>query len=204
MPVDKFGRSDEKTGAPVVDGVSLKYVNTNFQRKNEVGDNVKSYVAAQTLLTKKKVEGCEQIIQETIIPHIIAPVAPAKPLITICAEARGKLEADMYQWGVGPAVAEASLATGYVMLAPGKILRMGLTVGFRGQRIDDAGVVLVVNGSSYPSYSVTKQARQKVATKTVTPPLQVDEGDEITFRTMLSTDGSITSAVVNLLIELDL
>jgi hypothetical protein len=43
-----------------------------------------------------------------------------------------------------------------------------------------------------------------VATKTVTPPLQVDEGDEITFRTMLSTDGSITSAVVNLLIELDL
>ena len=90
--------------------------------------------------------------------------------------------------------------SGYTMMAPGRVLRMGLTAtSSRGV----AKVNLVVNGTEQTSYGVTKPAGLYSGTSIFETPLEVAPGDRLNFRSATS-NRNILAAVVSLLIELDM
>ena len=121
-----------------------------------------------------------------------------KPIITVWAEENGPISANNYEWSFGNG-AFGVARSGYTMLAPGRVLRMGLAASSSEAL---ARVNLVVNGTA-TSYEVTKPAGQYSGTSTFGMPLEVAQGDRLNFRSA-TTNGNIAAAVVSLLIELDL
>ena len=128
-----------------------------------------------------------------------------KPLITIWAEQKGVIENQKFEWSFGGgAEGRTHRHSGYTMMASGRILRMGLG-GTAGSSVIpyEATVNVVVNGREKMSYGVTIDRRSRSATRRFAIPLELDEGDRINFRSA-SDNPNITSAVVSLLIQLDL
>ena len=89
------------------------------------------------------------------------------------------------------------------MLAAGRVLRMGLATTTSGGAPTAASVNIVVNGMENMSYGVTKPSGQYSGTSTFRTPLELAQGDKINFRSA-SSNPEVTTAVVFLLIELDL
>ena len=90
------------------------------------------------------------------------------------------------------------------MLAAGRVLRMSLAATTSGSAPTAASVVnVVVSGVANMSYDVTKPSGQYSGTSTFRTPLELARGDIINFRSA-STNSEVTTAVVSLLIELDL
>ena len=166
MPVDKFGRSEKTNNG---NGVPLSYIIKNIQLKGEIPNALKTVIDENNVL-QKRVEGTEKFIQETVIPKIITT---PKHLITIWAEARRSLEAGKFEWSFGDSNRHSG-NIGYTMLSPGKILRMGLSLGGGGQ--DDAGVQLVVNGETFGLYQVYKGHGQRSAVEVLTPRFLLTRG----------------------------
>lgn len=124
-----------------------------------------------------------------------------KPLITVWAEENGSMAKDEYEWSFGNGAAGGNADRGYPMLAAGRVLRMGLAVS--GSAPAAASVNVVANRVVYMSYGVTKPSDQNSGTSIFRIPLELARGDRVNFRSA-STNSGVTTAVVSLLIELDL
>ena len=122
-----------------------------------------------------------------------------KPIITIWAEENGLISNNEYEWSFGNGASGVG-RRGYTMMAPGRILRMGLAATSSDSNVR---VNLVVNGAENTAYAVTKPDGRYSGTTTVETPLELAQGDVLNFRSA-TTNGNITAAVVSLLIELDL
>ena len=123
-----------------------------------------------------------------------------KPIITVWAEENGALVDRAHEWSFGNGSAGAGHRhCGYTMLAPGRVLRMAVATA-----PDSAVVVyIVVNGTANAAYGLVKDEGRYSSTTTFGTPLELDQGDRVNFRSAL-TNPDVTSAVVSLLIELDM
>ena len=96
--------------------------------------------------------------------------------------------------------------SGYTLLGRGRILHMGMAAATSsGLAPGQSEVALVINGVEVDrsAYKVTKPDGQYSSTTTFSTPLDVHEGDRINFRSV-STNPSVSTATVSLLIELDM
>ena len=127
-----------------------------------------------------------------------------KPVITVWAEENGSIQNGRYEWSFGNgAEGEDHRQSGYTMLAPGRVIRMGLCATTSLGPPGESKVVLAVNGDVHANYVVTKPDTQYTGTITFGTPLELAKGDRINFRSA-STNTGVTKACVSLLIELDL
>lgn len=139
-----------------------------------------------------------------------------KPVVTVWAEENSVIEAGRYEWSFGNGAAGTDHAlSGYTMLASGRLIRMGLALstthsgGAEGGRLlagTQSGAItvnVVVNGLENASYSVTKPVGEYSATVVFDAPLELAQGDRVNFRSA-SSDANATSAIVCVLIELDM
>jgi hypothetical protein len=125
-----------------------------------------------------------------------------KPVITVWAEEKGPITDNKFEWSFGNGAARGKANWGYPMLAAGKVLRMGLAASTNTGAAGDARVNVVVNGVENKSYGVTQPSGKYSGTITFGTPLELAQGDIINFRSA-STNSDVTSAIVSLLIELD-
>ncbi len=126
-----------------------------------------------------------------------------KPVITVWAEENGSMTDNEYEWSFGNGGSGGNANRGYPMLAAGRVLRMGLAATANAGAPGAASVNVVVNGVENASYGVTKPSGQYSGTSTFGTPLELAQGDRVNFRSA-STNTGVTTAVVSLLIELDL
>ena len=188
MSVDKFGRTS--SGQAYSDsGVTLRYVNNNFIRRdgdidmnNNKITNLLDPVNEQDATTKRYTDS-----------H--------KPLITIWAQETGPLNIGQYEWSFGSGE-YTDKYLGYCMPAPGRILRGSISsVGESGSTTGLAGVGIMVNQQS--RYTMTKPAGRISFTLVFPNPVEVAQDERINFRTSMNTPDAINN-IVSLLIELDL
>ena len=136
-------------------------------------------------------------------------LARTKPVVTIWAEEKGALEEGFYDFSYGDG--SRTHYSGYTMMCPGRVLRLGLS---GGDLTTTTTVTLTVNRMARGS--VTKEARVLVgqtrpqggavfqaAVKTFSPPLELAAGDVINFRSGKTATRAI-STIVSALVELDL
>lgn len=116
-----------------------------------------------------------------------------KSYISVCAEERSRLTEGRYQWSFGDGLNNGV----YTMTAPGKLLRMGLSTTSSGE----ATVAVIVNGQENSSHTVFKHSNKKSATSIFSTPLEVQAGDQISFKT-ISASPRLYGGNVTLLIEL--
>ena len=131
---------------------------------------------------------------------LVQDAAYIKPIITVWTEVRRQLDKNKYEWSFGDGGGRYNRNdSGYTMLAPGRVLRMGLSVFI----FKDIKVSLVHNGEVRSQYSVTKPDDKPSGTIIFNTPLELEMGDILNFRTETDAKQAF-SAVVSLLIELDL
>jgi hypothetical protein len=128
-----------------------------------------------------------------------------KPLITVWAEENGIIDNNEYEWSFGNGGSGANHAKcGYTMMAPGRVLRMGLAAStVASDPPGGATVNVVINGAENTDYGVTKPKGKYSGTSIFATSLELAQGDRINVRSAISHH-SITCAVVSILIELDL
>jgi len=128
-----------------------------------------------------------------------------KPLITVWAEENEMIETGTFEWSFGSgASGRWHRRSGYPMMVSGRIIRMGLAGCESGFAVRfDAKVNIVVNGREKTDYSITMPSGSFSASSIFTVPLELHQNDRINFKSA-SSNPDITSAVVSLLIELDL
>ena len=172
MSIDKFGRVQNiSTG----ESISLSYLVKYYQRKGEVSKDLRNYVE-----------------------HCFERYVPRKQVVTLWAETRDSLTADDYEWSFGGRNRNGG-QSGYTMIAPGRLIGLGLSTG--GVVRDDTGVTIVVNERTLPAYQVYKGSGSRSAIERFRVPLELNTGDVINFRTLIS--GNARGGVITALIELD-
>ena len=132
-----------------------------------------------------------------------AAVDRRKPMITVWAEQKRSMLDNRYEWSFGSDAARGLADGGYPMMAAGRVLRMGLSTTAPHNLISAALVNISVNGMETPLYGTIKPPGQACGISIFSTPLALQHGDKINFRSASSTP-EIASAVVSLLIELDL
>ena len=118
-----------------------------------------------------------------------AAVDRRKPMITVWAEQKRSMLDNRYEWSFGSDAA--------------RVLRMGLSTTAPHNLTSTALVNIPVNGMENPLYGTIKPPGQACGISIFSTPLALQQGDKINFRSA-STTPEIASAVVSLLIELDL
>jgi hypothetical protein len=128
-----------------------------------------------------------------------------KPLVTVWAEENGTIDNNEHEWSFGNGGSGANHAKcGYTMMAPGRVLRMGLAASSVASAPPGRATVNVsINGAKNTDYGVTKPNGKYSGTSIFATPLELAQGDRINFRSAIS-HRSIICAVVSILIELDL
>jgi len=125
-----------------------------------------------------------------------------KPIITIWA---GVIENQKFEWSFGSgAEGRTHRHSGYTMMASGRILRMDLDATARNTAIPfEATVNVVVNRREKEGYSVSIPRNRHFAARRFSTPLELFPDGRINFRSA-SGNPNVTSAVVSLLIQLDM
>ncbi len=132
--------------------------------------------------------------------YVDATSAQRKPIITVWAEQSGALTNGNYEWSFGNGASGATHRhAGYPIPAPGRILRMSFACAYSRNEIV---VALLINGSEQPGYVIRTPGGQYSNCITFDTPLEVEACSRINFRTK-SSDSQVDSAVVSVLIELD-
>ena len=128
-----------------------------------------------------------------------------KPIISIHAEESSAIVVGEYQWSFGNGATGNGFATcGYVMVASGRLLRMGLSsVTSSGATDNQSIVAIVVNGVVDNTFGVTKPTFEYSGNITFTTPRELSQGDVINFRS-LTSDSIAAFSIVCALIELDM
>ena len=134
-------------------------------------------------------------------------VLQMKPVITIWAERYGPINSLQYEWSFGSSAAggRGHRKLGYTMMADGRVLRMGMSAHVDGRPVDaPARVSIAVNGRGRGlGYTVLIPANSYHGTTVFDQPLELASGMRINFQSF-SNNPAVTSAVVSLLIELDI
>jgi len=134
-------------------------------------------------------------------------VLQMKPVITIWAERYGPINSLECEWSFGNSAAggRGHRKLGYTMMADGRVLRMGMSAHVDGRPVDaPARVSIGVNGRGRGlRYSVLIPANIYHGTTVFDQPLELRSGMRINFQSF-SNNPAVTSAVVSLLIELDM
>ena len=126
----------------------------------------------------------------------------AKSYITVWAEEHDSLRQGNLQWSFGDG-SENNSNYGWPSPADGKIIR-GSICGFSGSnQAAEIIVCLVHNGSDKTDYEITKSANSPSSFSVFETPLDIKAGDRINFRSK-TTNSSVTHAIVNILIEIDI
>jgi len=123
-----------------------------------------------------------------------------KPLITVWAEQKYTDE-HTYEWSFGGNADAAGYSTGYLTLAPCKIIRMGLALARRDNDPNILAKVSVMGGGVETGFEMI--ASTPTSFHIFDYPIFVAEGILLNFKTHLMPD-NVVSAVASLLIELDL
>jgi len=134
-------------------------------------------------------------------------VLQMKPVITIWAERYGPINSLQYEWSFGSSAAggRGHRKLGYTMMADGRVLRMGMSAHVDGRPVDaPARVSIAVNGRGRGlGYTVLIPANSYHGTTVFDQPLELASGMRINYQSF-SNNPAVTSAVVSLLIELDI
>ena len=126
----------------------------------------------------------------------------AKSYITVWAEESSSLRQGNLQWSFGDG-SENNSNYGWPSPADGKITR-GSICGFSGRNLAAEIIVcLVHNGSDKTDYEITKPPNSPSSFSVFETPLDIKAGDRINFHSK-TTNGSVTHAIVNILIEIDI
>lgn len=123
-----------------------------------------------------------------------------KPIITVWAEESTGLNKGQHEWSFGNgAEGRDHSRSGYTMLAPGRITRMGLC---SGTTTDDIEVKVTVNGED-TTYGVTRMRGARSGYNIFPTPLELRAGSVVNFVSRV-TARLASSSIVTLLIELDI
>ena len=126
----------------------------------------------------------------------------AKSYITVWAEEHDSLRQGNREWSFGDG-SENNSNYGWPSPVDGKIIR-GSICGCSGiNQAAEIIVCLVHNGSDKTDYQITKLANSWSSYTVFETPLDVKAGDRINFRSK-TTNGSVTHAIVNILIEIEI
>ena len=128
--------------------------------------------------------------------------AEAKSYITVWAEESGSLRQGKLQWSFGDGSKNNS---NYAWPSPadGKIIHGSICGCSGSNQAAEIIVCLVHNGSDKTDYEITKPANSWSNHTTFRTPLDVKVGNRINFRSK-TTNSSVTHAIVNILIEIDI
>jgi len=130
-----------------------------------------------------------------------------KPVITIWAERYGPINSFQYERSFGSSAAggKGHRKLRYVMMAHGRVLRVKMSAHVDGRPVDGAArVTMAVNERGRGlDYSVLIAANNYHGTTVFDTPLELLNGMRINFQSY-SNNPAVTSAVVSLLIELDI
>ena len=124
-----------------------------------------------------------------------------KPIITIWAEGRGRIDQFEYKFSFGDGL-EGLRRSGYPMIANGRVLRMGLTAITHVGNARKTTVCITVNGEPQRDYKVSKLEGEYSAATIFGRPLEVGIGSVLNFMPTQTDTGAVTT-VVSLLVELD-
>ena len=125
-----------------------------------------------------------------------------KSYITVWAEESGSLRQANLQWSFGDG-SENNSNYGWPSPADGKIIRGSICGFFGSNQAAEIIVCLVHNGSDKTDYEITKPANSPSSFSVFGTPLDIKAGDRINFRSK-TTNGSVTHAIVNILIEIEI
>ena len=126
----------------------------------------------------------------------------AKIYITVWAEESGSLRQGNLQWSFGDG-SENNSNYGWPSLADGKIIRGSICGCSGSNQAAEIIVCLVHTGSDKTDYEITKPANSPSSFSVFGTPLDIKAGDRINFRSK-TTNGSVTHAIVNILIEIEI
>ena len=140
-------------------------------------------------------------------------IGTVKPIITIWAEESGSVDAGKKEWSFGNGANGTGHGyAGYVMLASGRITRMGIvSAQSNGQPAGYMRVVLLINGRKAQSFidgrnvihGINKEENMHAATYTYPQPIEVSRGSVLNFETEIGSKEAASSLVCALL-ELDM
>ncbi len=132
--------------------------------------------------------------------YVDANSAQRKPIIAVWAEQSGALTNGNYEWSFGNGASGATHRhAGYPIPASGRILRMSFACAYSRNEIV---VALLINGSEQPGYVIRTPGGRYSNCITFDTPLEVEACSRINFKSK-SSDSQVDSAVVTVLIELD-
>ena len=135
------------------------------------------------------------------LPSLIGP----KPIITVWAEDKGPLGNGHYEFSFGNGSSGGDHAYGgYCMVAPGRIIRGGLTATERRIILgEEIKVNVTVNGKEQTLESIVKKPGELCGCTIFNTPIELQQCDIINFISR-TANSKVTNAYVSVLIELDL
>ena len=125
-----------------------------------------------------------------------------KSYITVWAEESGNLRQGNLQWSFGDG-SKNNNNYGWPSPVDGKIIRGSICGCSCSNQAADIIVCLVHNGSGKTDYEITIEANSWSSFSVFQTPLDIKAGDRINFRSK-TTNGSVTHAIVNILIQIDI
>ena len=123
------------------------------------------------------------------------------PFITVYAEENGPLIKSSLQWSFGNG-SEKNKQYGWPSPVDGKIVRGSICACAGNRQASEVIVGLVLNGAD-KGVKITKPADEWSNHTIFSDPITIKAGDRINFRSKTS-NSSVTHAMVNLLIEIDM
>ena len=126
--------------------------------------------------------------------------APIHPFITVYAEENGPLIKSSLQWSFGNG-SEKNKQYGWPSPVDGKIVRGSICACAGNRQASEVIVGLVLNGAD-KDVKIAKPADEWSNHTIFSDPITIKAGDRINFRSKTS-NSSVTHAMVNLLIEID-
>ena len=123
------------------------------------------------------------------------------PFITVYAEENGPLIKSSLQWSFGNG-SEKNKQYGWPSPVDGKIVRGSICACAGNSQASEVIVGLVLNGAD-KGVKITKPADEWSNHTIFSDPITIKAGDRINFRSKTS-NSSVTHAMVNLLIEIDM
>lgn len=225
MPVNKFGSSKiDKPTTNIIHagGVSLSYLDRNFERKGQTeklsvqGGNIHGNLNMFGILgmNGNSIRGLPNTVvnddeavskryvseQMSQLIELIKTYVYSKSLITIWATENGALNANQYEWSFGDSARNIPAHSGFTMPANGRIVRISLN-----SNPTDAPmrVNLVLNGNEQEDYFISKPANQRSSYKVFDPTFDLAAGCTINFITKTNNQQARYS-VIALLIEVTL
>ena len=125
-----------------------------------------------------------------------------KSYITVWAEEHDSLRQGKLRWSFDDG-SENNSNYGWPSPVDGKIIRGSICGCSGSKQASEVIVCLVHNGSDKTDYEIVKEANSPSNHTTFRTPLDIKAGDTINFRSK-TTNGSVTHAIVNILIQTDM